>query len=97
MINIKEIYEKHQEDVHYDDFKNLPNKFSNRPDIHAFILLDKLVPGSHSIIAAAEHDQIWLETDVEKVEEVATEEQIIELMKCGVMYDEDTESLFMFA
>ena len=97
MINIKEIYEKHQDNIHHDEFKGIPNKFSSRPDIHAFILLDKLLPGNHSIIAAAEHDQIWLDTDMEKIAEVATEEQIIELMKCGVMYDEDTESFFMFA
>lgn len=65
-------------------------------DIIAFLLLDKLVPGHTSIIAAATHDQIWLSPDPHKVNEVATDEELLTLMQCGVCFDDGEESFFMF-
>jgi hypothetical protein len=31
-----------------------------RPDLHAFLLLDRLVPGDHDMITAATHDEFFL-------------------------------------
>jgi len=87
----------------YDDeylkFDRVENKRSNRPDLHAFLLLDSLVPGrdgkSDDMIGGAEHDEIYLSVDIEELEKVITEDQVLELIRCGVRYNE--ESLCMFA
>lgn len=92
--NLKEVFDKFEDD--YIRFERVENKLSLRPDIHAFILLNQLVPAGRDIVCAAEHDEIFLEVSVEDLAKVATEEQILELVRCGVMYDEDTDSLSMF-
>jgi hypothetical protein len=81
-------------------FERVKNKRSNRPDLHAFLLLDELQPSAKSrdIVSAAEHDQIWLGIDTGKLAEVITSEQVLELIRCGVIIDEhDDGGLFMFA
>ena len=90
--------EQHNESA-YLKFAHIPTerRLSQRPDLHVFQLLDQLVPGSHDIIAGAEHDVIWLEVSVEDLAAVITEEQILDLARCGVMYHNETESLRMFA
>lgn len=92
-MNINEIFEKH--DSEYLEFERVQNKLSNRPDIHAFLLLDKLVPGESDIVSSAEHDEIWLAVEPEELAQVATEEQIVELIRCGVRLDDDIEAFAM--
>jgi hypothetical protein len=95
---LEEIFEKDLEDYQNSEhgkFDLVVNKFSNRPDLHAFILLDKLVPSEASIIAAAEHDKIYLATDIEELAKAATKEDIIDLIRCFVNYE--SEGLYMFA
>lgn len=75
---------------------------SNRADLCAFLLLDALLPyrdmimlpGS-KIIASAHHDLIYLGVDCDKLAEVATKRDILTLVRCGVIYDDDTNSLMM--
>lgn len=89
-----------QYDTYHDEylkFDRVQNKTSNRADLHAFMLLDKLVPGKCDIVSAASHDEIWMGVSPDDLSKVATEEQIIELIRCGVRYDSDTDSLAMFA
>lgn len=93
-MSIKEILEKHDDE--FLKFEHVQNKLSNRPDLHAFLLLDKLVPGDRDMVVAAEHDQIWLAVDPTELENAATEEQIVDLYRCGMIYDEDIDSLSMF-
>jgi|SRR3970282_1271855 len=101
MLNLEELYEKYVDEESHE-FGRVENKLSARADIHAFLLLDKLVPLDTSkphcrnIVAAAKHDEIYLSTDCEELAEVITEEQFLELVRCGVMYDSDTESLSIF-
>jgi hypothetical protein len=87
-------YNKYQDE--FLKFDRVQNKASNRADLHAFILLDKLVPGKRDIVCSAEHDEIWLDVSPEDLSKVATEEQIIELIRCGVRYDKGTDSLALF-
>lgn len=89
---MNEIFEKYHGE--YLEFDRIENKRSNRPDLHAFLLLDELFPGDRDIISAAEHDEIWLDIESSDIEKL-TEEQIVELIRCGVRYSED--SLAMFA
>lgn len=84
----------------YDDeylkFERVEEKISERPDLHAFMLLDRLLAGKGDMVCCAEHDEIWLDVDVDELAKLATKGQIIQLIRCGVRYDEDTNSLAMF-
>lgn len=95
----EEIYAEEQwsliNDEEFLNFDKVENKRSNRADLHAFMLLDELFPGKKDMISAAEHDKIFLDIELEQIESL-TKEQIIELTRCGVMYDEDCELLWMY-
>lgn len=69
---------------------------SLRLDLCAFLLLDKLVPDKFDIVADAAHEQIYLETNVEELASRATEQDVLYLRRCGVWFDEETDSLSMF-
>jgi len=91
-MKIKDIFKKHYKE--FLNFKKVENKRSNRPDLNAFLLLEELFPGDGDMVCAARHDKIWLDVEYDDIEKL-TEAQIIELARCGVVYD--GESLFMFA
>ncbi len=92
--NIEEVFDKHDDE--YIEFERVKNKLSSRKDIHAPILLNQLVPGTRDMVSAAEHDEFYLDVDVEELAKVATEKQIVELIRCGVRYDSETDGLAMF-
>lgn len=96
MINLQETFDKFE--YNFSEFDKVVEKYSNRPDLHAFILLDKLVPSDNNIdiIGHAELDYICLDIDLEKLAEVATEDDILTLRRCGVRYDEYYDSLMIF-
>jgi len=76
--------------------ERIEKPFSKRADLHAFLLLDQLVPGTVDIVSAAEHDEIYLSVDCDKLFEVATPEQVIDLIRCGVRYASEYHALCMF-
>jgi len=92
-MEVKEMFDKYDDE--YIEFKRVENKRSNRPDLHAFLLLDELFPRDRDIVCAAEHDEIYLDVETEEVETL-TEEQVLELTRCGVRYDGEGY-LVMFA
>jgi hypothetical protein len=87
------LFEKHEDIYH----KEVYVASTCRSDLRAFTLLNKLVPGTGDIIDAAEHDQIWLSVSLEDLAKVATEEDVIVLVRCGVIIDENHDCLSMFA
>lgn len=102
-LDLKAIFEKHEDE--FLKFELVAHRLSNRPDLHAFLLLDSIVPPeptsgiptrSHNMVASAEHDEIWLHTDLEKLAEFATEGQVVDLIRCGVRLDDEVYSLAMF-
>ena len=95
-INLKEVFDQYESE--FLNFDRVPEdrKLSNRLDLCAFLLLDQLVPGTRDIVSAAEHDVIYLETDVEKLAEVATLDDVLTLARCGVMWNDEIECLEMF-
>ena len=96
-MTVDELIEAFEElDDDYGNFSLIENKLSNRPDLHAFILLDKLVPGTMDMVSAAEHDEIWLDVSLELLAKVITKEQVIELSRCGVYVDEYGEGLHRY-
>lgn len=96
MLDLYATFEKHNDD--YLKFERVENKRHQRPDLCAFLLLDELLPNDGSdMVCAAAHDEIFLDADCEKLAEVATEDDILTLTRCGVRYDSETDSLAMFA
>lgn len=87
------------DDEYLTGWEKIEERFASRRDLHAFILLDKLLPdpNGRDLISASEHDIYYLAVDPEELAEVATEEQLRDLARCGVRYEEDTESLFLFS
>jgi hypothetical protein len=93
-MNLEEMFDKCEDE--YIKFDRVENKRSNRPDLHAFLLLDELMPGTRDMVSAAEHDEIYLDIDVEAFRSIATEQNVIELSRCGVRYDDDLDCFCMF-
>lgn len=98
MLDLEALDTAHEDE--YLRFERVTNKRSRRPDVHAFLLLDEIVPMEHGkdsdMIAGAGHDQIYLDISSEDLATYATKDQWIELMRCGVRVDGETESLAMF-
>jgi hypothetical protein len=95
MVDLEKAFDKYAND--YLKFDDVENKLSQRADLHAFILLDKLCPDNTDIVDSAEHDEFYLSIDCERLAKIITEEQVLELARCGVRYDDRFESLAMFA
>ena len=94
MLDLKELWEKNENE--YLKFERVENKTSQRADLHAFMLLDKIIPGKSDIVSCADHDEIWLDVKPKQLAEVATEQQVIELIRCGVRLDDFNDSFAMF-
>lgn len=95
MIELKAVFEKHKDE--YLKFERVKDKLHPRPDLCAFLLLDSLMPGGRDMVCAAEHDEIYLDADCGMLAGVATEDDVLTLVRCGVRYSEDNECLAMFA
>ena len=91
---VHDLFEKANDEYH--KFEKIPKaeRRHSREDLCAMIYLDEKLGGKGDAVSAAEHDQIWL--GFEKLERL-TEEDILYITRCGVMYDSDTDSLFMWA
>ena len=79
----------------YNKFELIQNKRSQRADIHAFLILDELQPGNKDLISATGHDTIFLDVDVEQLNIIITDEQVLELVRAGVMYNREYDCLEM--
>jgi hypothetical protein len=84
---IEQFFEDNNDD--FLKFELVENPRSKRPDLHAFLLLEELVPGDKDILDAAEHDEVWLSIELSELEGKITEEQLLELIRCGIRCDED--------
>lgn len=85
-FDLQEFFEKHSDE--FLKFERVENKLSFRPDVHAFLLLSRLAPGTFDIVSAAEHDEIFLEPSPDEVVKIATEQELIDLHRCGVRCDD---------
>ena len=95
MFKIKDKFENVNDE--FLKFKHIKNKKASCPDVNAFILLDKLFPSkiNNDLISSAEHDIIYLnisELDIDTL----TDKQILELVRCGIGYDEEYGCLYKF-
>lgn len=77
-------------------FTNISNKLSDNKHLHAFLLLQSLVPSKRDIIAKADYDAVYLDFVAEDILDVITEAQIEELAACGVNYDDTNDFLHIY-
>lgn len=63
-------------------------------DLAAMLILHRLTPASCCAIGAAAHDKIFLEQDFSMLVGKATVEDILNLRRCGVFFDEDSMAMF---
>ena len=77
-------YEKYQKyESEFKNFSAVENKTSNRPDVHAFNLLDKLFPTNGNMVADALSGRVYLDVPASELGAIATESQIVELIQIG--------------
>lgn len=99
-MSVAEFFDKYSDE--YLKFDKIQNKVHPVPDICAFLMLHNLAPEINSIgtfsdmISYAAHEEIFLSTDVDKLFENATNDQLIDLIRCGVRYSEEHHCLCMF-
>lgn len=93
-MELQAMFEKHEDE--YLEFSRVEEKLHPRPDLCAFLLLDSLLPGAGDMVCAAEHEEIYLDVDCDLLADVATEADILTLVRCGVRYDDGRKRLAMF-
>lgn len=75
----------------YCNFSKVAQKSASRPDVHAMIVLDRLLLDLRSmslpLIHCVKNSTVWFTITAEQFKEVATIEIIRELVRCGVSYD----------
>lgn len=95
---LQDLFERHNDD--FQHFERVANPTSKRSDLHAFMLLDRLVPGvagdCGDMVSSASHDEIYLTIEPKRLAAVINEEQVLELVRCGVRYDSRNGGLCMF-
>lgn len=89
---IKQLFSKHQKELCF--FERETHRFSNRPDLNALMILDILQPNIFNIIKAFKNKEVFLFVDLDTL--VITEEQVISLLRSGVNYDSEYDSLRLF-
>jgi hypothetical protein len=96
MLNLKELFEKHGDE--FLRHKNIENPMHRQADLCAFLMLDKIAPlnNDRDIIISSQYDEITLAFDPKKVALYATEQEIIDLIRCGLRYDSDEDCFVMF-
>ncbi len=94
--NLNELFEKHEDE--FLKFERISSPLSKRPDVHAFLLLDTIVPPKRErdMVSATAHDEIYLDVDATELAAAITDEQARDLARCGVRYDSAYDSLCMF-
>lgn len=92
---LKRLFEAHNEE--HCKFERVFGPAHQRPDLCAFLVLDRLCPApGRGIVAAAGHDEIFLGIDIEALACVATEDDVLLLIRCGVRLDTSNDCLAIF-
>ncbi len=93
---LESLFDKHEDEFLKFDRIPHPLRRSNRPDMHLFQLLDEMFPDDQDIISDASHDEICLSIDGEKFAAGVTESRLVDMIRCGLRWDEEYQSLCMF-
>lgn len=97
MIDSKAIFLSNYDRPH--SFKDCTDRRHQDRHLCGLLILADLLQRSNNgysdVIGAASYDTIYLYGDIKDLNEVATEEDILNLMRCGIYYSEDEDSLYM--
>lgn len=101
MSNLADLFEKHDDE--FLKFGRITSPKHPAPDLCAFLMLHEIAPTLNAgngkvadMVAYAGHDEITLCTNPATVAEKATEQQLIDLIRCGLRYSEDIDCFQMF-
>lgn len=76
-------------------FDRVEHKLSPRPDAHAILLLDRLYPSNKPLITFSRAGCIYLSINTKMLAQVANEQQIADLIRCGVSLNGETLVLYV--
>lgn len=86
-LDVEEIFERNADE--FLKFDQVAIKRHSRPDICAFFILADLANSgkNKNIVSCAEHDLITLSVTPDDFHGRVTEGDLVDLMRCGVIYD----------
>lgn len=86
------MFEKHQGE--HLEFERIPlgERAHRRPDLCGMLYLDARFGGAGDAVTHAEHDQIWFAFPTDEL----TEADVIYLLRCGILFDSENDSLYSF-
>jgi hypothetical protein len=84
---VQELFAKHEAEDSLR-FSDVTRPRARRPDLHALLLLDSLFPGEGNLIDDAEFDKVYFYWNMELFCQKGTEEDIKELVACGMSLNE---------
>ncbi len=90
---IEAFFEEHEDEFLKNENIKPERRLHPRPDLNAFLLLHRLHPNTEDMVSGAEHDKIWLAVEIEELH-AASEDDLLDLMRCGVMLDDCGLSMF---
>lgn len=76
-------------------FDRVEHKLSPRPDAHAILLLDRLCPSKKSLITFSRAGCVYFSINTKMLAKVANEQQIADLIRCGVSLNGETLVLYV--
>ena len=80
----------------YNKFDRVESKLHERPDMHVFLFLAALCHGTCDMVACASHDEIWLDVSPHHLATIS-DDDLRDLIRCGLRIDTANDSLCMFA
>lgn len=96
---LEEFFEKHSDE--FVEFERIQNPKHTRPDLCAMLIISEiqsrysLEKRFSKMVSWSGHDEIYLDVDVEEISEYITEEEIIDLIRCGVRLEESNFAMFV--
>ncbi len=96
---LKALFAKHEDEFLEFERIDPAARLSNCPDVHGFLLLERLCPTENNcdMVAGADHDVIYLRPDLDDLAKVITEADVIDLQRCGISVDTAHDCLYSFA
>jgi len=100
LINLEEVFLKHSDKyTQFDGMdKDSPNRLHSSPDICGFLILDRLAPittWNTDRILLCNNSGAYLRVDLEALVENATEQDIEDLLRCGIRYTIGYDRLYL--
>ena len=93
---MKDLHDRFEDaDDEFLKFDRIENPRHPRPDLCAFLMLHDLDPQKGDMVGDAQHDEIMLNFDCDKLADVP-DSFIVDLHRCGVRYDAEYDTLALF-